>query len=144
LFLLVPTWGAGLLPFLTEPLQFGFVVLAAGALAARLGTQRFRGNAIITFLVALVLNIAFIAATLNSANFKAQREIAAAAIALKPVCIQQASFVESLLHLGNPFHPHALIRLADGSQYYWSYRKQAFFKGNESLDPNFPCTPAPH
>ena len=96
-----------------------------------------------TLLAAVVLNGLFIAVIIGLASQKAEREISTAAAQLSPVCFQRSPVLKSLANHGNSFFPHAVVRVADGTQYYWSYSKQAFFKGNARLDPNFPCKAEP-
>lgn len=135
-----PMWGSSFLPFLADPINTAFLALAVAALIVRVLVSVGRFGAIATFFAALMLNCLFVGVFLNAATTKAQHDISAAAAALNPVCLQQQTFLQSLKYLRDSFHPHAIVRVADGSQYYWSYSTQIFFKGNSSLDPNFPCT----
>lgn len=134
--------GAKFFPFLAEPIQAGFLCLAVAALFVRIFAIKRSFTPVITFLTAFSLNALFIAVTLQQASVKADREISVSAASLHPVCLRQSTFFESLMHLDDHY-PHAWVRLADGSQYYWSYSKKAFFRGSAPLDINFPCVPAP-
>ncbi len=130
------------LPFLYMPLAAGFAALSALTLLVRRYGPQIARRKNAPFFLSILLNAAFIVVTVLTANIKANQEISTAAQAFKPVCLQQMTFIQSLSHaqeIAHSFYPHAILRTADGSQYYWSYRDRAFFKGNERLDPNVRC-----
>jgi hypothetical protein len=130
------------LPFLYVPLVAGFTALIALTFFLRRYAPQIARKKNAPFFLSILLNAAFILATVLMANIKANQEISAAAQAFKPVCLQQMTFIQSLSHSqesSHSFYPHAILRTADGSQYYWSYRDREFFKGNDKLDPNLPC-----
>jgi hypothetical protein len=137
------SWGSSFMPFLSGPLKVAFSVLGVSALIVRVFVSVRQIGATATFVAALGLNALFLVVIVGLANEKAEQEISAAAAQLSPVCFQRSTFLTSLANLGNRFFSHSVVRVADGSQYYWSYSKQSFFKGNARLDPTFPCKAEP-